>query len=244
MTSAELPIVSESLAEQVHRSGSAKIGEFTQARLLADGVRHADTDFRSSPTTFDQLDEAERAAEVERTMRDDPGDPAALELIRGVTASPLFSGSWNERVPNRTEAHMYLEGLDLPDGSPGVLVGAVDKASSRWHYTLHSLSDLSHRLAQSLFAIKDPEAPEESIVIANAGLGLVWPSGRWETRPREIAWLLACPSSGSRAHLQTSRNFGLKRSERTWKGLVSEDELRGRMLELFEQCAREGGRRR
>lgn len=243
------PIVSEAWSEQVRRSGSSEIAEFSQAQLLAAGIRHADPSIRrSTPTTFDELDDAERAAEVERARTEDPGDPEALRLISSVTRSPLFSGGWDETapsfVPEGIGHDLYLEGMHLADGSPGVLVGGVDAASSRWRYTVHDLGELPRRLAESLFAIKDPDAPDDAVEIATATLGLIWPSGRLESRPREAVWQLVCPSSGSRAHLKTSRNFGLKRSERTWEGMVSEEELAARMLELFEQCAREGGRRR
>jgi len=238
------PILSEAWADRIRRSGKVDIGEFTQAQLLAAGIRHANPS-RSSPTTFDRLDEGERAAHIDRALSEDPGDSEALGLIHGVTKSPRFSGSWSMRPPavhpDDIGDHLYLEGMDLADGSPGVLVGLVDRASSRWRYTIHELASVPRRLAESTFAIKDPHAPEEKIEIASAVLGLVWPSGRWESRPREITWILACPTSGTKAHLQTQRNFG-KRSERDWKGLVTEQELAGRMLELFEQCACEGRR--
>lgn len=241
--------MSEAWAEQVHRSGMVEIGEFTQAQLLAAGVRHADPSIpRSSPTRFEQLDEAERAAQIDRARREDPGDPEALRLITAAATEPLFSGSWDKSPSSflRQGAgdHIYLDGMDLADGSPGVLAGLVDPARSRWRYSVHELGELPRRLARSLFEIKDPHAPEEAIEVANGGLALVWPAGRWEARPREILWLLVCPTSGSRAHLETHRNFGFRRSERVWQGLLGEEELAGRMLELFEQCAREGGRRR
>ncbi len=226
------PILSAASAELVHRSGRAEIGEFTQAQLLAAGIRHADA--------YDD----KYAGELDRVPQEDSDQPEALRLIHSVTKSPLFSGTWTKTIPERGEELIYSEGMDLPDGSPGVLAGVVDTASSRWRYAIHSLADLTRALARSLFEIKDPSAPEESIEIASAGLAMIWPRGKWENRPRQTMWLLACPTSGSNAHLRIRRNFGLKRSERTWEGFVSEEELAGRMLELFEQCAREGGRRR
>jgi hypothetical protein len=226
------PILSEAVADQIHRSGRSEIGEFTQAQLLAAGIRHADA-----------YDDNHAGEVVEGALEEGSGDAEALRLISSVTKSPLFSGTWTKRIPERGEELVYFEGMDLPDGSPGVLTGVVDTRSSRWRYAVHGLADLPPRFARSLFEIKDPNVPEESIEIANGGLGMVWPRGRWESRPRQTFWLLACPTSGTRAHLRIQRNFGFKRSERRWQGLVSEEELASRMLELFEQCAREGGRR-
>jgi hypothetical protein len=250
MVSGLQPVLSEQWAAGVKRDGHVELGAVSQAMLLAAGVTEIGPGGSPTPvvvTSFDRLDESDRRVAIEHSRDDLASDPVA-SLTGAIMANPTVRGTWLMTPPwfetlDRS-SFFRLSGMRLPDGSSGVLEGALDARTSRMTMMARTLTDTAARLAASFFA---PEPPPPAGAAAGwtdasggglAQLTVVWPKGRGT---RAATWRITRTSSASpTAFVQIRRDFGMKRSV---DATLDESQLAARLLELLESATAEGSAR-
>jgi HAMP domain-containing protein len=248
--SGQAPVLAESWARLVSRDGFAEIATLSQAQLLAAGVTMispAETTGDHLQSTFDGLSDEDKARAVGAARTADVSDDA-LSLVSGVSNDPTFRGTWMQ-TPAWFEGLersrlVRLYGMDLPDGTAGVLEANVNLTSSRFTYHVRTLSDAARALAAQFFAA-EPEAPPDAepgwTEATGGGLAqmqLVWPHNR---ATRAVTWRVTRTTGDStQAFVQGRRDHGARRSFD-----ASEDEagLRERLLRTLTQVSDQGHRR-